>query len=98
MRSAATAGALASHRCTGRSRCRTALHWPLTPYLGHDVVDRRLHLLDARDVVATNDDRPIGKTLPCDLPSVVPEQRYGEHSAPAGFGERGHHVGGSAAR
>src|SRR5689334_22781358 len=98
MRFAATAGARASRWCTDRSTFHTALYWPLTPYLRHDVVDRRLHFLNARYVIAMNDERPIGETLPGDLPSVVPKKRDGEHAPLAGLGERRYHVRGSAAR
>src|SRR5262245_1906006 len=63
-----------------------------------DVVNRRVDLLDPRDVVRTDDQWAIRQAAPGNLAAVVPEQRNGQEAALARFLERRNHVAGSSAR
>ena len=44
----------------------------------NDVVNRCLHFLNARDLVAMHYDRKINQASPLDLTAVITEQRDGE--------------------
>src|ERR1700733_1959915 len=63
----------------------------------HDMVDRSLHLLNAGDVVAVDDDGKIRQPLALNLAAIVPEEGDGEHISFAGFFERGDDVARTAA-
>src|SRR5579859_7857331 len=63
----------------------------------HDVVNRGLHFLNARNVIALHDDGEIGEGAALDLAAVVAEQRNRQHTALARLFERHDDVARSAA-
>src|SRR5579863_9158988 len=63
----------------------------------NDVIDRRLHLLNAGNVVAVHDHGKVSQPLALDLAAVVAQQRHGQQIAVAGFFEGHDDVARSAA-
>ena len=54
--------------------------------------------MDARDVIAADDNRQVRQAAPDDFAAVVPEQGDGQHASLACLLQRGDDVGGAAAR
>jgi hypothetical protein len=71
---------------------------PSLPCLGHDVVNRCLHFLNAGNVVAADHNRQIHEPAAKDFPAVVAEQRDREQPPLARLLECAHQVAGSSAR
>ena len=61
------------------------------------MIDRRLHFLNARNVVAADDQREISQAAAQDFAAVIAEQRNGEQPTFARLFERHHDVARSAA-
>src|SRR5215472_21965 len=56
------------------------------------MVNRRLHLLNSRNVVGTDNERKVGQATTKDLASVITEQRDGEQILFSSFFERHHDI------
>src|ERR1700731_2032160 len=47
--------------------------------LAHDMINRSLHFLNARNVIAVHDDRKIRESLAFNFAAIVAEERDGQH-------------------